>query len=558
MTRGSRWAWSVALLAVAAAVPRFWSIGSKDLWVDEAMDLLIATGKCFWDRVAYYLPNLAFDELLAFLTSMGVSHAVLRAVPAAMSVLCVPLVIAISRRYRMGERESLVAGLLLAVSPLQVVYAQEIRPYALVTAFGLAAHLLLLVWIDDRRRAALVGWICVSIVGAFTQGYLVFAGVHLAWILLRTTTGPPENRVAFRSVAAPTILGALVFAASFVASAVHTWVFHAHLSKVVSYSETSPVGMAAYLLGFLFGSPLIGVFAVALAFTGALSWLRQRRANLLVATAAAFVASILAFRAFGSTKFSIRFWVPIQPFFIVLIVAGIEGLRRVRFGVLSSRMFILAWVVAGVVGIVRIHQRPAKDIAAFDVGRDARMLREADGRVAGYLLRDFYALALLPEYRAEWGDRPVYLSSVFPDYLAMVFGNMEPAPCPPSGDSGEKLWVVMNNPVPAHRTDHSFTNDLSPWWGIGAERWKTSSSPQLVGARDLTDEWYRGPDYLREERRVVRWLDSPAGRRTCFVADAWKKARWGFLKHVPGYGLDVKAMTGPPIDPARCQAAVSP
>ncbi|MCL4233548.1 MAG: phospholipid carrier-dependent glycosyltransferase, partial [Deltaproteobacteria bacterium] len=370
MTRTSRWVWSVVALTGVAAVPRFWELGRKDFWTDEAMDVLIATGKCFWDRVAYYLPNLAFGEGIVLLTSAGASTTVLRVFPAVMSVLCVPLAVAIARLYRLGERESLVAGLLLAISPLQIVYAQEIRQYSAVAAYGLLAHLLIVAWMENGRRVAAIGWLLLTLVGSFTQGFLVFSAVHLGWIFLRAVFGPPDRRVAFRQVVAPLTAGALLFAVSVAASVVHTIVFRNHLMKVESYPGVTPFGMLEYLLGFLFVTPCLGACAVLLAAVGAWDWLRRRQALPLMLSIGFFVSTILAFRLFGSTKFSIRFWLPIQPFLVVLVVAGLGVLRRHRHGASLANLFVIAWVAFGALGIVRIHQRPGKDIAAYDVKRD--------------------------------------------------------------------------------------------------------------------------------------------------------------------------------------------
>lgn len=550
---------SVALLSMIATVTRFWNIGRKPLWNDEAMEVLIASFKCLPDRMIYYLPNLSFSEGVRWLAMWGASDTVLRIFPAIMSLACVPLAVMMARRHRAGVPESLLAGLLVAWSPLQVVYAQEVRPYSTVAAYALAAHLFLDSALARGNRAAIAGWLIVSTVGAFTQGYLIFLGIHVCWILIRVCSVETEIRGHRLRLFGQVVFGAALSGISLAGFIVYAVTCREHLLNIDSYTGVSPVMMIAFLLGFLFGTPILGVVGAGITAFGMMAWIRQGRGPVVVVTSLVFVASILAYRIFGTTKFSIRFWLPIQPYLFLLLACGLATLYRQRpLGTSLTWVIVVAWIVFGAVGIVRYHQRPAKDIAAFDIRRDAARLRSEGIRIEGYLLPDLYAVSLVRQYRTQWGDRPVYLWSKSPDFLALLFGNMTTAPCPPRGAESGRSWVVVNELMPVHRKDIPFTNDISPWWTSGPEIWATSVGPSLIPYEDLKNSWFVTDPNFPGERHVVRWLDAPAGRMTCLSADAWRKGRWSFWKFLPGFGVDVKTIVGPPVDPAKCPSGATP
>ena len=547
------------MVAAAAVVPRLWNLGHHPLWHDEAMEVLAASCKCFPDRVLFYLVNLSFNEVVRVLVARGTSDAGLRLFPALMSWACVPLVMAVARQSRADHRETLIAGFLTAIAPLQIYYAGELRPYAVVTALALASHLLLGIAREKPGRAALAGWIAVSAFGAFTQGFPVFLAIQLAGVWRDIALSSPGEPNARRRLVATAIAGTALLVLSFVATAAYAVVFRNHLMRIESYSGIPGHTVAAWYLGFLFGEPYLGVLGAAAALSGMIAAIRQHRHTVALWTVVGFAASVMVFRYVATTKFSIRFWAPIQPFLFVFAATALSAMsRRSRAHATAIGIVLAFWTAANVHGIVRIQARPAKDVAAFDTRRDAAWLRSESDGIAGYLLPDLYVVSLLRAFRFDQDDRPVYLSTVYPDYAAILFGDITSAPCPPPRPTTGGSWVVFEQPVPFHREDVPFTNDLTPWWTVQPEEWSPGGAPRLVTHEELATIWFADPGHGAGERRIVRWIDAPAGRRTCFVVEAWRKARWNFLKYVPGYGLDVTSMTGPPVDTARCSDSGAP
>ena len=129
-----------ALVVVALGLAlRLAGLGAKSLWLDEAfgarlaaLDLpqLLVAARAYFGGLAYYLQLHAWSRLL------GRGEATLRLLSVLPSVLGLPLLYLIARRI-LGQREALVATLLLALSPLDIWYAQEARMYAQTTFLGL-------------------------------------------------------------------------------------------------------------------------------------------------------------------------------------------------------------------------------------------------------------------------------------------------------------------------------------------------------------------------------------------------------------------------------------
>jgi mannosyltransferase len=138
------WLAAVAILALAAGL-RFFRLDAQSLWNDEGTAAALA-----WRDLATIARNASDDihpPLYYWLLSLwvrlaGDSEFALRSLSALMSVATVGLTMRLARRW-FGSGTALLAGLLLAVSPLAVYYAQEARMYAQVTFMGAAAMLAL-------------------------------------------------------------------------------------------------------------------------------------------------------------------------------------------------------------------------------------------------------------------------------------------------------------------------------------------------------------------------------------------------------------------------------
>jgi mannosyltransferase len=125
------------LLAIVAlgAFLRFYHIGNKSLWIDEAFSLWMGrqpVGQMLdWlVRIDQHPP--LYYLLLHLWMRLGDGEAIVRIPSALCSTLTIPVIYLLGCRLS-GQRLGLLAALILAVSPFHVHFAQEARMYALFT-----------------------------------------------------------------------------------------------------------------------------------------------------------------------------------------------------------------------------------------------------------------------------------------------------------------------------------------------------------------------------------------------------------------------------------------
>ena len=146
----------ILLLAFALRVHR---LGSQSLWYDEAVTAQVAaqgiTELTRWTADDIQ-PPLYYYAVAGWTRLAGRSEWALRFPSVIFGTLTVPLMWSLALRLfgrrRRGQMAALAAGLLAALSPLYVYYAQEARMYTLLTFLGLlAGYALLRAMADDRR-----------------------------------------------------------------------------------------------------------------------------------------------------------------------------------------------------------------------------------------------------------------------------------------------------------------------------------------------------------------------------------------------------------------------
>jgi mannosyltransferase len=169
--------WEVLGLVVVASVVRFVSL-DHPLWLDEAASILFA-----WQGYGGVVDALAVDStpplfywlLTGWIAVFGDSEIALRALPATGGVLSVLATWYAARRlFPNKEWLPLVAGLLIALSPLAVYYGRECRMYAFCP---LIAALALSTLNQALAQNTLRRWLAYSVVltfGLYTHNFVVF------------------------------------------------------------------------------------------------------------------------------------------------------------------------------------------------------------------------------------------------------------------------------------------------------------------------------------------------------------------------------------------------
>lgn len=173
----------VAALTMAGGALRFFNLGHKSLWYDEAVVYHLVQGS--WREILTQnaLENSApplYALVLGLLTGPDASEAVLRTLSALAGLAAIPLCYLLARQF-LPARTAWLVPLFVAVSPTQVIYSQQLREYSLTTA---VAALLLLAFVrfirNPGRREAMV-LAAVAVLGLLTQYGLglLLAGLNL-------------------------------------------------------------------------------------------------------------------------------------------------------------------------------------------------------------------------------------------------------------------------------------------------------------------------------------------------------------------------------------------
>lgn len=194
--------WPELLVLLLAALTRFWRLDYHSFWFDEAVSLTWSrtAPEYTWDVTlqlvkdkhppVYYLLLHYWRELLK-VGGLGDNDAALRALGALLGVLTVAGMLLLATRLS-GRATGLLAGGLVALSPVLVWYSQEARMFQpATTALVWAAYCLLRAWHSPRWLPRLGWWaaLCVALLAAlysylFSAFVLPAAGLTLAalWV----------------------------------------------------------------------------------------------------------------------------------------------------------------------------------------------------------------------------------------------------------------------------------------------------------------------------------------------------------------------------------------
>jgi hypothetical protein len=159
---------ALGVLAVALLV-RVWDISARALWFDEASEFWIATAP--WRELAASARTGTGDPpLYTFLLhawmQVDASEAWLRMLSVLASVTGVAGVMVLARRVA-GAGAALCAGLLMAVLPADVRYAQEAGQYGFVPAVVAWNLVFLLRLMGERTWRAVLGWSLTALAASY-------------------------------------------------------------------------------------------------------------------------------------------------------------------------------------------------------------------------------------------------------------------------------------------------------------------------------------------------------------------------------------------------------
>lgn len=189
------WKLQLLLVLAAATLLRFLLLGSKSLWFDEAFSALEAQRslQAIWSPRTSYLephPPLYYTMLHYWVSWWGSSETAVRFPSALMSLVNVGLLYGLGRRLA-NERVAMLAAALLALSPLNIWYAQEARMYVFITGAGLL-YALLLTWDSWWALPLLTLTLTVGLYTDYVM-LLPWAGLSALWLLWWWEQGRPTR-----------------------------------------------------------------------------------------------------------------------------------------------------------------------------------------------------------------------------------------------------------------------------------------------------------------------------------------------------------------------------
>lgn len=181
----------VILLTLLAFALRVYRLGHQSLWYDEGFSVWLAGKDLASITTGDFNPPLYVYLLHFWLGGAGTTEFAVRFLSLLFSVLAVPLTIRLGTRL-FDRPTGLLGGLLVAVAPLHLWYAQETRMYAMVTALSLLACGALFEALQGRRACWPI-YLGATVAAVYTHYYawMVVAAqtVFVLWWLTRIWGG---------------------------------------------------------------------------------------------------------------------------------------------------------------------------------------------------------------------------------------------------------------------------------------------------------------------------------------------------------------------------------
>lgn len=391
-------------VCVAAFALRWYALGFRYLGVDEALSVdtaLLPLGEvlAFQQAKTFSHPPLYHSLLALWLPLSGASELAARFPSLVADVLAVAATIALGTAL-LGRGGGLVAGLLTAMSPFALYYAQEARMYSLVALLALFAAYGL--W--RHHRAGQRRWLVLAAVamalGLLTHYYFVLAAVALG---LAAGALAVRRRSRLWALSAALVPAALPFLAWLALAAGTRTTVTAALEADLRTPAERLLGdiLEAFMAGAwrdkdAAGATLAGGLLVAAGVAVLLVQLvrdGRRRDVPLLLLAWLLVPLLVAIQFPWPVK--PRYLMAIFPASVLVVTAGLAGVARGRPALLSAAGMALAALALGAALALHGERRDLKsgfaDAAQQLNGEvQARDAVALAGPAGGPLLRYYY------------------------------------------------------------------------------------------------------------------------------------------------------------------------
>ncbi len=425
LTRDPR-RWRLAVLAELLLGGLLGSLflGTHSLFLDESVSATLATAP--WHRfvsvVSHREANMAlYYLLLRAWVVLGHGEIALRSLSVILAVGALWVVIMLARSL-FGRRVALIAGLLLAVNPLYVQFAQDVRGYALALLLVSASCLLFVRGIrrtDPPPRLCWTAYTIVTALAAYSNFWAALVPVAQALSLAFLPAGRiPWRRLLTSAAALVALLVPLGLLIQSTDSAGVNWAAGSSAGRLFTHIRAS-VPHAA----------LDGLVLAAAAFVVALVLLARRRPGVAAAFARRWpllfttcwlvvpVAAVVLLSLVDKPLLVVRYLMVSLPPAILLVAVGIDrvsSLARRGTTALATGLLVVA-VGASAIGVAQWYSLGGPQDFRSAVASIAGRAQQGDG-----------VLIFAPYERVpvEWylAGRPAAEQSLHAVYPAMAWG----------------------------------------------------------------------------------------------------------------------------------------
>jgi mannosyltransferase len=196
---------AVALETALAATLGFIFLGSKSFSGDEAVTIVLA--RLPWPELSHLIAKRETNGAFYFMTTHALTHGhggevALRSLSVVCATLSVPLLALLTRRL-FGAGVGVIAGLVFALNPLQVEYAQVAREYVLAVFLVVVSTYAFVRGVQEQERWP---WIVYAPASALAVYVFLFAAIvplmHALSLAAKPRAEVPWRRWAVASGAA--------------------------------------------------------------------------------------------------------------------------------------------------------------------------------------------------------------------------------------------------------------------------------------------------------------------------------------------------------------------
>lgn len=195
------WGLILALQSMTAIVSCLITLGVRPFWMDEGFTF-VTVDRPFGSLMRLLTTDEAnmspYMLALYVWRSFGDDASTLRLLSVVFAVATVPVVATMADR-TLGRPTAVIAGFLVALHPMVVTYAQELRGYTLAMLAASVSMLAFLERVERPRRAASFVWVAASAIGVYAH---FFVGLVLVAQLV-SLLAHPKGRAVLRGMAGP-------------------------------------------------------------------------------------------------------------------------------------------------------------------------------------------------------------------------------------------------------------------------------------------------------------------------------------------------------------------